>query len=97
MLGLTNTNTSPFKPFHEAFPLHVHSSRSPAGIQQEPLSPQEDGVPQMVGLHSLQALALPVSDSLAVARHLLALDAHLSVNTRQTGDVVVSAKVSTLL
>lgn len=27
-----------FKPFDEAFVFHVHSSRSPTGVQQEPLS-----------------------------------------------------------
>lgn len=64
--------------------LHVHPSCSPAGVQQEPLSSQKHGVPQVIGFHVLQALALPVPDALTVARHFLALDAHLSVNTDQT-------------
>lgn len=64
--------------------LHVHPSCSPAGVQEEPLPPQQHGVPQMIRFHILEALALPVPDALAVARHLLALDAHLSVNTQQT-------------
>lgn len=63
---------------------HIYSSCSPAGVQEEPLPPQEHGVPQMIGFHIPEALALPVPDALTMARHLLALDAHLSVNTEQT-------------
>lgn len=74
-------NTRLLKPFHKTFLFHIDSSCSPAGVQEEPLTSQKHGVPQMIGFHILEALALSVPDALTMARHLLALDAHLSVNT----------------
>lgn len=65
-------------PSDEALALHVYTSSPPAGVQQEPLLPQQHSVPQVVRLHATQAAALPVANALAVARHFLALDAHLS-------------------
>lgn len=68
----------------EGLVVQVHPACSPAGIQQVPLPPQPYGVPHVVRLGLLEALALPVPDALTVAGHLLALDAHLPGRPTQT-------------